>query len=115
MSLASFLAIKTGAIQFNESQRAYFDSLNSFDHAATILLACMNLLGAVFLILLRKEAAYLFLVALVLNVFLTIWHALTKGFVAALSSGLIGPILGLGLLCVVCFYTWQLKRKQVLV
>ncbi len=66
-NLASFLGIISGAIELNESKRAYFDSLNTVDYAASVLLACLNLLAAVFLFRLRKEALYLFFCALVLK------------------------------------------------
>lgn len=114
-TLASFLGIRSGAIEINESKRAYIDGLSTIDYAASLLLTCLNLLAAVLLFRLRKEALYLFVCALVLNVLLTTWHVFTKGLAAVASGGLTTIVLGFGLPCLICYYTWRLKSKQVLV
>lgn len=114
VSLASYLAIRSGAIPIKASHQAYLDSLNFIDHAATILLTCMNVLGAIFLFLLRKEAVTLLLGALVLNVLLTTWHVFMKGLASAVSGGFVAIFFGLSLPCMVCYYAWHLKSTKVL-
>ena len=113
-SLASFIAIKTGALPINESQRLSFDSLGAFDHVASVLIAVANLLGAIFLLMLRKEAMFLFWGALSINLLLVVWHVETRGLAAVLGGGLVGIAYGLGLLGAVCVYTWKLTKRQVL-
>ncbi len=113
-SLASFIAVKTGAIPMTESQRLSFDNLGVFDHVASVLIAVANLLGAIFLLMLRKEAMFLFWGALSINVLLVVWHVETRGLAAVLGGGLVGIAYGLGLLGVVCFYTWKLTQRKVL-
>ena len=66
-TLVSFFAVRSGAVPLSESQRAYFDSLGLVEHAAGIVIASANLLGAAFLVMLRKEAMYLFWCAFCVN------------------------------------------------
>ena len=113
-TLVSFFAVRSGAVPLSESQRAYFDSLGLVEHAAGILIASANLLGAAFLIMLRKEAMYLFWCSFCVNALLTAWHIATKGLAAMMSGGLAGILFGLCLLGAVCVYAWKLRQRQVL-
>jgi hypothetical protein len=94
-SLLSIYLVSSGKIPLQPAQKAYFDSLTFIDYGLTILLGLTNLTGAVLLFLLRKQAFYLFAVAFAANVLMTVWHIVSKGFIAAVSSvGLIGMLIG---------------------
>jgi hypothetical protein len=114
-TLLSLLLIRVGIIGLNPAQQAYFDKLTYFDHGLTLLMALCNFIGAIALLLLRRIARYLFLIALVGNFLLVIWHTFTKGWLAAIGgTGLIGAVIGWGLLITICLYSWKLSRSGVL-
>lgn len=114
-TLLSFYLVYSGAIPLQPEQTAYFESLTPVDHGLTILLGLTNLGGAVALLLLRRAALYLFVGAFVLDTVMTIWHTLTKGWVAAIGgAGLVGMLIGYGLIVAVCIYVWKLKKSGVL-
>ncbi|SDH98115.1 hypothetical protein [Propionivibrio dicarboxylicus] len=110
LSLFSFFAVEFGAIPLSDAQRAYFDNLGLLDHLAGVLSAALNLLGAITLFKLRKQAVYLFFCAFGISVLLTGWHAVTRG----LSGGLVELGIGLGLLGAVCVYVQKLAKEQCL-
>ena len=114
-TLLSFYLIGSGLIPMGPAAKAYFDSLSTFDYILTVLLGLAGFFGAITLFLLRKIAFYLFAGALIANPVLTIWHALSKGWIAAVGyAGLVGAVLGWALLIAVCVYSWKLTKKGVL-
>jgi hypothetical protein len=104
-----------GFIRLNPAQQAYFNSLTTLDYNVTLLAGLANFFGAINLFFLRKIAFYLFAGGLTVNSLMFVWHALSKGWVAAMGgSGLLGATIGWGLLIAVCVYTWKLTRSGVL-
>lgn len=114
-SLASFIAVKVGAIPIDQTQQLQFDRLGAIDHIASVLIAVANVLGAVFLLMLRRIAVYLFWSSLAVNLLLISWHVANKGAAAVLGGGLVGIVFGLSLLGGVCLYVVKLSQRQVLV
>jgi hypothetical protein len=83
-----------------------------------IILALVSLSGALSLFLLRKEAYYIFCASLVINVTMTLWHCLTKGWLAAIGSirgGIPGLVIGWGIVVAVCIYSGKLKNRRILI
>jgi len=107
--------IVTGAIPVNEPVRAYYQSLTAADWALTVALGLANLSGAVALFLLRKQALYLFVGSLALNLLATI-HTLAKlrAAVSSVPGSAVGMFLGLGILLAICLYATKLTRAGVL-
>ena len=111
--LFSFYLIGTGAITLDAA--IYFSSLTGLDWGLTILIGSANLLAAIALFLLRKVAFYLFAAAFGTGLLLGVWHAATKGWVAAIGGpGLIGTLIGYALGLAVCVYSWRLIQRGVL-
>ena len=116
ITLLSLSLAASGAIHMNAAQSAYFAGLTATDYAMSILIGSLNLVGAIFIALLRRAALYLFCISLVLNVLMTIWHTVAKGFIAAFGdSAVVGMILAIGLLCAVCLYSRRLIDRGILV
>ncbi len=114
-TLFSYYLIASGKIPLSPTEKAYLESLTSVDITISILIGLINLIGAVNLFLLRKQAFYFFLSAFILNVAVTVWQILNKGFVEAMqASGLIGMLIGWGILVVVCVYTKKLEKSGIL-
>lgn len=114
-TLFSYYLIASGKIALSPTEKLYFESITSVDLILSILIGLTNLIGAVSLFLLRKQAYYFFLSAFILNIVVTIGQILNKGFVAAVSSsGVIGMLVGWGLLVVVCMYTKKLEKSGIL-
>ncbi len=114
-TLLSFLLIGTGALHLASLQQAYFDSLSKLDYSLSIAIGLADLIGAITLLLLRKIAFYLFLGALTVNLFMSVWHALTKGWIGAIGGGdFLAAIMSLAISIAVCAYTWKLVKRGVL-
>jgi len=114
-TLFSFYLIFSGKISIEPAQKAYFDSLTPLDHGITIILGFFNLTGAVTLFLLRRQALYFFTGSFAVNILMTVWHSLSKGWVAAIGGpGLVGVIIAWGLLIAVCLYSRRLIKAGVL-
>ncbi len=97
------LLVYSGAVPlpFTESG---FHSAPLVNRVLTILLVLVNLGGAIALFLLRRYALYLFAAALILQLFLSVWHPPSTGFSHAAGIGVLASSLGLPLL--VCLYAW---------
>jgi hypothetical protein len=112
-ALLLFYLAYSGVISLQTTQKQYFDNLTSLDLFLTVLLGLCNLTGAVLIFLLRKSAFYVLAAALILNIFITIWHTISKGYAEAMggiSWILIGLLIPLG----ICLYCWWLKTKGTL-
>ena len=111
----SFCLIYSGKIPLQPEQKAYFDSLTVMDMGLAALLGLTNLTAAVFLLFLRKQAFYLFAATLGFNLLITLWHIVSKDFIAAMpAGGLIGMAIALGIQIAVCIYTGKLVKAGVL-
>lgn len=114
-TLLSIYLVHSGKILLQPAQKAYFARLTSIDMGLTIFLGLTNLTGAVLLFYLRKQAFYLFTIALAANLLTTLWHIFNKGFIAAMpSGGLMGMLIGWGILVAVCMYTKRLEKAGIL-
>jgi len=115
-TLLSVLSVSTGQVPLSPAMQAYFDSLSVFDYSLTTLVAALNVAGAISLFRLRTSAVWLLTVALGLNGFLSLSHALTTNWIEAMAeaSGLGGIFLGWLIALGIVFYTWRLKQKGVL-
>ena len=97
------------------AQKEYFDNLTALDYSFTILMVLANLTGAIALFLLRKHAFYFFTGALTLNILMSVWHTVSKGWVQAMSGpGLVGSLIGLGIAVAICIYSYRLTKSGVL-
>ena len=114
-SLLALYLVYSGILPVSPEQTAYFKSLTPIDYSLTVLLLLTNLGGAVALFLLRSSALYFFVGAFILNVVMTIWHTLTKGWIAAIGgAGFLGMLIAYGLIVAVCIYTLNLKKSGLL-
>lgn len=114
-TLLSFYLIYSGKVPLQPAQKAYFESLTAIDNGLTILLGISNLIGAVLLFSLRKQAFYFFAFPFVVGLMMTIWHILNKGFMAAMSAGgLVGMFIGWGMIIAVLLYTKKLEKLGIL-
>lgn len=113
--LAGYALIYSGSVSVSAPQKTYLDSLSPIDHGLTAVRVLVNLTGAASLFLLRRQAFYFFVGAFALNLLMSAWHALTKGWVAALGgSGLVGVLISLGVITAICAYSWRLTKAGVL-
>ncbi len=114
-TLLSVALILSGAMPPNEAQKQYFQSLSAFDHGSTIVISGANLLGAVFLFLLKKQAFYLFSGAFTVGIALTVIQIFTKNWLGAIGiPGFIGALLGWGIIVAIILYSRSLITKGVL-
>lgn len=114
-TLLSFYLIYSGKILLQPVQKAYFESLTSIDMGLTIFLGISNLIGAVLLFCLRKQAFYFFAFPFALGLFMTVWHIFSKGFIASMpSGGLFGMVLGWAMIVAVLLYTKKLEKLGIL-
>ena len=75
----------------------------------------LNFLGAIYLFLLRRAAFYLFLLAFVLGMVMTVYHIFFKNWLAAIGGpGLIGVIIGWGTSVAIIIYARKLIKKDIL-
>lgn len=114
-TILSFALVLSGAVSVPPEQRAYLQSLSTFDWVVTVLTGALNVAGAIAIFLLRKVAFYLFSAAFVLVILQTLVHTVTTSFIAALGgSGAVGGLIGYGILFAVCIYAWRLRARGVL-
>ena len=109
----SLYAVLSNQIPLDAAQAGYIASMAPLDFTATAIIAICNLLGAVSLFRLRKAALTFFTASLAINIALTIWHIIAKGFVAVVG-GALPIVLGFALLLAIIAYTAHLARKRVL-
>lgn len=115
-TIISLLLVYSGFISGTPEQAAYLKSLSALDHTLTVAIVSLNIVGAVSMFLLRRVAFHLFTIALVASILVTVAHAVSKGFLAALGgTGAVGMLIGYAILIAVCLYAWRLKARGVLV
>lgn len=114
-TLLSFYLINFDFITVPIETKQYLNSFTFQDYFITIVIGFINILAAIYLLLLKKVSFYLFCSSLIINTFFTFLHVINKGFLKALSSGgLIGTIIGYGILIGVCLYSRKLIKSNVL-
>jgi len=114
-TLLSFFLIYAEVIHLEPAMKTYFDNLSIFDHALAIILGAANLIGAITLLLLRKQAFYIFSGIFCVNILVSIWHSISKGWIALLGgSGFVGAIIGWGLILAVIAYSRRLINRGIL-
>jgi len=114
-TILSLALIYSGLAPLRDEQRQYFQSLTAFDHTMTVLIAALNLCGAVFLILLKRPAYRLFRAAFGIAVLVTFYQIIAKHWLSAVEGpGLIGIALGWGVNVAVILYSKRLIVRGVL-
>lgn len=114
-TLFSFASIYSGFIPVDEAQAVYFKSQTIIDILFTIVIGLLNILGAIFLFLLRRSAFYLFLSAFAFGLIMTAYHIIFKNWLAAIAGpGLIGAIIGWGIAIATILYARKLIRAEIL-
>lgn len=114
-TLLSLALIYSRVIPLNEAQAAYFKSQTFLDILFAIATGLLNFLGAIYLFLLRRAAFYLFLLAFVLGMVMTVYHIFFKNWLAAIGGpGLIGVIIGWGTSVAIIIYARKLIKKDIL-
>ena len=114
-TILSIVLIYSGLIPVDGVQKEYFDGLTLFDHISTVLIGSLNLLGAVFLFILRKHAFHLFLAGFVAGLIATAYHILAKNWIETIgTAGFIGAAIGWGISISIIFYTKRLSNRKIL-
>lgn len=111
----SFVLIYSGKIPVNAATQSYLASLTAFDHVVSGAIASCNLIAATLLFMMRRQAFHLFTTAFAMGLLLTLYHAITKGWVQAIGgSGFIGAILGYAISISIIVYSYRLAMRGVL-
>jgi hypothetical protein len=114
-TILSFVLISTGAIQVNEAQKAYFDSQSIFDDTLTLTMGSLNVLGAIFLLLLMRYAYHCFLTAFSLGIVMYVYHIIFKNWLGAIGGpGLVGAVIGWLISIAIILYSKKLIKKEIL-
>lgn len=113
--LLSFALIFSGLIPLTDVQKTYFQAQTVFDYGSTALIGGANLVGAVLLFLLRRQAFPFFLTAFSFGLIQTLYQIVTKNWLGAIGGpGLVGAVIGWGISIAIIVYTWRLVSKGVL-
>lgn len=103
------MRIYSGFIKLKPAQVAYFNSLSATDHFLSLILVGLNAYAVYSLYRMRAISLVLFVFALGLNLFLTVWQYMTRPLAQALSAGgQLGEFIGLALLIWFLFYFYGL-------
>ncbi|MBT5705818.1 hypothetical protein OAH36_05310 [Verrucomicrobia bacterium] len=114
-TILSLVLIYSGLIPVNEVQKAYFDGLTPIDHISTVLIGSLNLLGAVFLFILRKHAFHFFLAGFVAGLMTTTYHIIAKNWIETIgTAGFIGAAIGWGISISIILYSKRLRNRGIL-
>lgn len=107
--------ISIGEHPLPESKLAYFANYSSADFWPLMFVQFLNVVAGVLLLLLRREAVYMFAIKFAAAVGVAVWNALEKGSMDTSEIGniIIGLLLW-GASAAVVFYAWYLKQKGVL-
>ncbi len=113
--LLSFSLIYSGAIPLNEAQKAYFQSQTVFDHGSTIVIGASNLVGAILLFLLRKQAFHFFVAAFSVGLALTLYQIVAKNWLGAIGGpGLVGAVISWAISVAIIIYSKRLTARKIL-
>lgn len=113
--LYALVAVPLGAALFAGPLKAYVSSLTQFNYTVSIVHAALGLGGAVYFILLRKEALYIFLGKLIFGITVFIYLAVsTSGIIYAGSSAVVGFVLFNVIPVSVVVYAFSLRAREIL-
>ena len=111
-AIAGWLVVLSDTIPLEGPEKEYYQNLTALDYLVTFVLAGLTLTAGLTLFLLRRVAAWLFTLTLILGLPHTVWHLSSKGLASTLNaSSLAGLFLQWGLLAWACLYSWGLARK----
>lgn len=114
-ALLALSLVVFGRLPLNPAQQAYFSRLGTLDWIVSLAIVGCNLGGAVALLMLRKQAPYLFLVGLVISLAQIAWQVQSKSLLAlAGGSGLIGLIASPLIALAVIAYGFHLRNRRIL-
>jgi hypothetical protein len=114
-TLLSFVLVFSGAVQLESAEQTYFHSLNVVDWLLALAGSALDLIGAVFLFLLRRIAVKLFAVSLGLGVLSTAFQALRTNWLEVASGPtLCGSLLGWVIGIAIILYAHRLSKEGVL-
>ncbi len=112
-TLLSYLLIYLRLIPLNEAQEAYFRSLTIFDNGSTVVIAASNLVGAILLFRLKKEAFQFFVAAFVVGLALTGYQIVAKNWLGAIGGpGFVGTVFGWGISVAIIIYSKRLTTSR---
>ena len=112
-TLLSYLLIYLRLIPLNEVQEAYFRSLTTFHYVSTTVIAASNLVGAILLFRLKKEAFQFFVAAFVISLAMTGYEIVAKNWIGAIGGpGLVGTVSGWGISVAIIIYSKRLATSQ---
>jgi len=112
-TLLSYLLIYLRLIPLNEVQDAYFRSLTTFNYVSTTVIAASNLVGAILLFRLKKEAFQFFVAAFVISLAMTGYEIVAKNWIGAIGGpGLVGTVFGWGTSVAIIIYSKRLATSQ---
>lgn len=115
-TILSFALIYSGSIPINEVQKAYFESQNIFDIILTLAMGSLNILGAILLFLLRRQAFHCFLTAFSLGILMTVYHIMFKNWLGAIGGpGLVGAVIGWIIGISIILYSNKLIKNEILI
>ena len=107
--------IYAGLIPLDDAAESYFKSLTLFDHGLTLLTCAANLVGAVLLFLLRRQASSFFIAALGVGLSSTLYQIVAKNWLGAMpSGGLVGAFIGWGINVAIIVYSRRLVALSTL-
>jgi hypothetical protein len=114
-TLLSLAAVMTGIVQVTPAQQQYFASLGPLDYLGTSVILLLVAWAVVELFLMRNAAVLAFLIALVMNVGLTIVHLLATNWrEAAGGSGLTTVLVSWTISVAVLAYARWLQHRKLL-
>jgi hypothetical protein len=114
ISLAFILALG-GRIDLTAAQQAYLDGLTPLDYLIIGAVMACNLVGAVFLVMLRGFAVPLLVVGWAFGFFQLLWHAVGKGWLSAIGAPGVASFAAANFLSLVIIaYALGLARRGVL-
>lgn len=114
-SLLNYFYVIAGYKHLSSEQQAELQSLPPLDIGLTLFINITILIAALLLFLHRRRALHFFLGAFVASFVRLGWAAFQEGSLERIfSSQSIVEIVVLGLLFLICVYTWRLIRSEVL-
>jgi disulfide bond formation protein DsbB len=110
--MVGWLVVLSNTIPLDSPEKEYYQSLTALDYLVTFVLAGLTLMAGLTLFLLRRVAAWLFTLSLILGLTHTGWHLSSKGLASTMNAfSLAGLFIQWGLLAWACLYSWGLVRK----
>jgi hypothetical protein len=112
---AAFVLALTGVLPLAPAQQAYLDKLTPVDFMLIGSVMTANLAGAFYLVQMRGAALPLLMVGWGAGLFELGWHAIAKGWLAALGApGVAGFVAANLLSLIIIVYALGLARRGIL-